>query len=214
MRKLRDEQFTVLDLETTGGRPEISGVLEIGMVKIQKGKLTEKLSSLINPGYPIPPIVRRMTGIRESMVRDAPPFEALAEQVIDFIGCDIVVLHNSPFDLQFLNFHVEKLGKAPFTNPMLCTVRLGHVLVPEAANRRLETLARHLEIPFEAHHRAWSDAEVTAKLFLIYLDLLENKGVETFYQLFRWMEENPPQFNKPAEQAPAEQNGNPPSGDP
>jgi DNA polymerase III epsilon subunit family exonuclease len=187
VRKLWEESFSVLDLETTSGKFDASGILEIGLVKIEGGKLTRSFSSLVNPGYPIPPIVERMTGISQEMVENAPKFEAIVENVEAFISTDIVVLHNSPFDLQFLNIQLEKLGKPRFTNPILCTVKLGHLLCPEAPNRRLETLAHHLNIPLLAHHRAWSDAETTAKIFLVYLDRLRKKGVETFFQLYLWM---------------------------
>lgn len=187
MRELFEENFTVLDLETTGGRPEQNGIMEIGLMKIRNRSLGEQFSTLVNPGYPIPPFVQKITGITHEMLVDAPPFGEIAGFVSDFLDCDILVLHNSPFDLQFLNYHFEKLGMARSANPILCTVKLGERLFPEAPNRRLETLAAYLQIPMEARHRAPSDVDATAKIFIECLERLQKEGVTTLAQLCRWL---------------------------
>lgn len=191
MRTFKEETFTVFDLETSGGRAESSGILEIALVKIRGNQLAETYSSLVNPEFPIDPFVRKMTGIDEEMVAHAHVFHEEALKIIDFIDCDILVVHNGPFDLQFLNFNLERTHEISLQNPLLCTVKMGHRLVPEAPNRRLETLAKHLEIPLTNHHRALSDAEATAKIFLAYLQMLENKGVHSLAQLVRWMKQSP-----------------------
>lgn len=191
MVPLSQESFTVLDLETTGGRPESNGILEIGMVRIENCRIADKFSSLVNPGFPIPPIVRKMTGITGDMVADAPHFEVLADPILDFVDCSILVVHNGPFDLQFLNFYLEQQGRPRLLNPSLCTVKLGEKLLPEAPNRRLETLAQYLGIPLNGRHRAWGDAQATAQIFLAYLRILEEKGIRTLPELFRYMNPRP-----------------------
>jgi len=191
LRTLREETFTVFDLETTGGRPESNGILEIGLVKIKENRLVERYSTLVKPGFPIPPIVKGMTGIDEEMVAGAPDFGAIAKLVFDFIDSDVLVVHNSPFDVQFLNYHLQRANLAPLHNPALCTVKLGHRLLPEARNRKLETLAEHLGISMAKRHRAPEDAEATAKIFLHYLEKLEGLGVGTLSDLIRWVKKTP-----------------------
>ncbi len=191
MRTLLEETFTVFDLETTGGRPESNGILEISMVKIKRKALAQQWGMLVNPQFPIPPIVKRMTGIHEEMVAEAPTFDRIAKQVSDFVESDILVVHNGPFDVQFLNYHLERNSVASLQNPVLCTVKLGHRLLPEAKNRKLETLAEHLGIPLLDRHRASGDALATAKVFLHCLERLEGLGVRTLAELVRWMKKTP-----------------------
>ncbi len=187
MRKLSEETFTVFDLETTGGRPETNGILEIGMVKVRGNQLIDRYATLVNPCFPIPPIVRRMTGINDEMVINAPLFQEIADPILNFVDCDILVVHNGPFDLQFLNYYLQQTQKITLLNPLLCTVKLGERLLPDAPNRRLETLAQYLDLPFPGRHRAWGDAEVTAQLFITCLRRLEEQGIETLGQLTRWL---------------------------
>lgn len=187
IQPLDQENFTAMDLETTGGRPESNGILEIGLAKIRSGKITDLFSSLVNTDYPIPPIVKRMTGISPEMIEEAPAFQKIAPKILDFIDCDIVISHGIPFDVQFLNFHLEKIKKTRLTNPSLCTVQLGERLLPESPSRRLNKLAEYLGISPEAHHRAWSDAETTAKIFIATLEILKKMNICTFFQLYRFL---------------------------
>jgi DNA polymerase III epsilon subunit family exonuclease len=188
MQKLSECDFTVLDLEVSGGKLDSCGILEIGMVKIQNERITDSFSSLVYSEYPIQHIVQKMTGISAETIKDSPPFSSLADTIAQFINSDILIVHNSPFDIQILNVHMKKLGMARFTNSVLCTVKLGHLLAPEAENRKLETLAKHFNIDLKDRHRALGDAMATAEIFLTYLKLLKEKGVETLSQLYFFME--------------------------
>lgn len=188
MKKLSECTFTVLDLEVSGGKLDSCGIMEIGMVKIQNEKISNTFSSLVYSEYPIQPVVQRMTGISSETIKDSPPFSSLAKTIEEFINSDILIVHNSPFDIQILNVHMKKLGMARFTNTVLCTVKLGHLLAPEAENRKLETLAKHFNIDLKDRHRALGDARATAEIFLTYLKLLKEKGVETLSQLYLFME--------------------------
>jgi len=95
--------FCVLDLETTGGNPDTEQIIEIGMVKIEKMKLTEERSFLINPEKPIPEFVQKLTGIKNEDVVSSPKIHEVLDDVIQFIGDSILVAHNISFDIPFLN---------------------------------------------------------------------------------------------------------------
>src|SRR5262245_38906373 len=70
---LREVTFVVVDLETTGGSPEDSGITEIGAVKVRGGEVLGEFQSLVDPGCRIPPFVSVLTGITDTMVAAAPP---------------------------------------------------------------------------------------------------------------------------------------------
>ncbi len=186
-RRLREARYTVLDLETTGGSPSADRILEVGAVRVEGGRLGDSFASLVNPGVPLPSLIVSLTGIREEMVAGAPSFLAVAEDLSRFIGDSVVVAHNLPFDLGFLN---QELGRACgfiLANPCLCTVRLGRRLLPQLPDRRLDTLADYFGFSFAARHRALGDAEVTARLLLKLLDLLEEKGIVDLRGLERFL---------------------------
>jgi DNA polymerase III epsilon subunit family exonuclease len=197
--RLREARFTVLDLETTGGSPAADRILEIGAVKVAGGRLEESFSTLLNPGVPIPPFISSMTGIRAEMVAQAPSFLAVAEQVAGFIGDSVLVAHNLPFDMGFLNRELERNCGFILANPALCTVRLGRKLLPGLPNRRLDTLAEHYGLTFAGRHRALGDAEVTARLLVKFIGLLEEMGMEDLRGVGTFLGNDP----GPAAEAPA-----------
>jgi DNA polymerase III epsilon subunit family exonuclease len=176
--RLRDTRFTVLDLETTGGSPSGDRILEIGAVQVDGGVIGKSFTTLVNPGVPIPSWISSMTGILDEMVVEAPFFLAVGEEIAAFIGDSVIVAHNLPFDLGFLNQELGRNCGFQLANPALCTVRLGRRLLPQLADRRLDTLADHYGFSFAGRHRALGDAEVTARLLLRFIGLLEEKGVE------------------------------------
>ena len=186
--RLREARFTVLDLETTGGSPSSDRILEVGAVRVERGRIDGSFATLINPGVPIPSFISSMTGIREEMVAGAPPFSAVAEELTRFIGESVVVAHNLPFDLGFLNQEMGRTCGFILANPALCTVRLGRRLLPDLSDRRLDTLADYYGLSFRDRHRALGDAEVTARLLLKFIVLLEEKGVEDLRAVERYLE--------------------------
>lgn len=190
-RPLQSLTFTVFDLETTGGSPAGDRILEFGAIRVEDGAPGRAFSSLVNPGVPIPPFITGLTGIREDMVAGAPPFEALAPAISDFLADSVLVSHNLPFDLGFLNRALTRHGGYVVANPGLCTVRLGRRLLPQLPDRRLDTVAAYFGFSFEARHRALDDARVTARILLRFVELLGERGIRTLEGIERFMAREP-----------------------
>jgi DNA polymerase III epsilon subunit family exonuclease len=177
--KLNDVDFVVFDLETTGAKAPPCRVTEIGAYRVKGSELAGEYHSLVNPGVPIPEFITGLTGISDEMVRNAPPFSDLAGGLLEFIGDSVLVAHNAPFDMRFLNHEISLVhGKYSVANPSLCTVRLSRKLIPGIENHKLATVANFYSIDLTNHHRASDDARATAKIFIKLLELLRDKGVE------------------------------------
>ena len=73
-----DQEYVVVDIETTGGRAPFHRITEIGAVKVHRGQVIEKFSTLVNPERRIPGKITRLTGISDSMVASAPKFPEIA----------------------------------------------------------------------------------------------------------------------------------------
>ena len=100
-------------------------------------------STLVNPGVPIPPEIQALTGITNAMVRDAPPFARVADEVAARTAGALFVAHNARFDYGFLKHAFARLQRA-FSARVLCTVRLSRRLFPEEPRHNLDSvIARH-----------------------------------------------------------------------
>jgi len=98
-------RLVLIDVETTGASPERERVTEVGVVSVDFDDDDVRViewSSLVNPGVPIPPEIQWLTGITNEMVRDAPPFAAIAQELFDRIDGAVFVAHNARFDYGFL----------------------------------------------------------------------------------------------------------------
>ena len=81
-----EAEIIVFDIETTGGNPERNGLTEFCGIKIHNGEILDEFHSLINPEIPIPPIVRKMTGINDKMVKNAPKIDEVMPKILKFIA--------------------------------------------------------------------------------------------------------------------------------
>ena len=89
----------ILDFETTGLSPDQGDrAIEIGAVKIEQGRVTDRFQQLMNPGVRVSGFIEDYTGISNTMLKDAPPCDEVMDQFCDFIGDDNLVAHNASFD--------------------------------------------------------------------------------------------------------------------
>lgn len=146
-----------VDIETTGGSPVASRVLEIGVVRVEGSRVVGELRALVNPGEPVPEWITRLTGIQDADVVTAPAFRDLAPELAELLEGAVFVAHNVHFDYGFLRAEYERLG-APFRPPLLCTVRLSRTLYPEYRRHKLQDLIERFGLQAEHRHRAYDDA--------------------------------------------------------
>ena len=175
---LCETSFVVFDLETTGAKAPPCRITEIGAYKVQNCELVGEFHTLVNPEVPIPPFITSLTGISNAMVRDAPRFCEVVDSFLDFIGDSVLVAHNSPFDLGFLNHEISLVHEdCRVGNPALCTVQLSRRLLPDIENHKLKTVASYYSVDLINHHRASDDAHATAKIFINLLKMLNEQGI-------------------------------------
>src|SRR4029079_11253002 len=146
-RSLAETDFVVFDLETTGAAVPPCRITEIGAYRIKNGVVADEFHSLVNPETPIPPFITSLTGISNEMVKDAPRFHEVVGNFLDFLGDAVLVAHNAPFDMRFLNHEIGKIYENyRVANPCLCTVQLSRKLLPDIMNHKLKTLAEYYSV--------------------------------------------------------------------
>ena len=153
------ERIAVVDLETTGTAATDDAITEIGIVRIENGSVVEEWSTLVNPETTIPPEIQALTGITDVMVRDAPTFYEIADEVLSRLEGHLFVAHNARFDYGFLKNAFRRAG-VPFTADVLCTVRLSRKLYPGHAQHSLDALIARHGLQVEGRHRALGDARL------------------------------------------------------
>jgi DNA polymerase-3 subunit epsilon len=158
-------------------------ITEIAVVVVQGGRREIVLDTLINPGRPIPPAICAITNITNDMVREAPAFHQLADQVLAALAGRIFVAHNARFDWNFVTAELQRSRDLILDGPRLCTVRLARRLVRGIRSCGLDSLTRWFGFENRSRHRAAGDALVTAELLHRLLELARQEGARTLQDL-------------------------------
>ena len=160
-----NQDYVVVDVETTGSLGQRNRVTEIGAVRVRGGEIVGQWTSLINPETRIPPRIVQLTGITNQMVADAPKFSDIADEFREFIGDAVFVAHRVAFDYGFIRAEYARLNE-PFRCPTLCTVAGTRKFFPGLPSYGLGNLVKHFGIELTQHHRALPDALATAELLM------------------------------------------------
>lgn len=182
MGQTLDDTFVVFDLETTGFSPEQCKIIEIGAVKVEKGSITERFSTFVNPKVPIPYRIEELTSINDAMVIDAPEIAEVLPQFMQFCEGAILVAHNAAFDMSFIEKNCHDLD-IPCSHTVADTMTLAQFLLPQLNRFKLDTVARAVNVSLEHHHRAVDDAACTAEIFCKFIGMLRERGIENLDQV-------------------------------
>jgi len=160
----KTNQLIFLDIETTGLNPYVDRIIEIGAHVYEKGKSIKNFSTLINPGQAISEHITRITGIGTSMLKNAPRFEDISDELFSLLQDNIFIAHNVGFDYSFMQSEFKRLGIA-YTSRRLCTVKLSRYLFPEHKRHNLDSIITRHAIICTNRHRASDDAEAIMKFY-------------------------------------------------
>ncbi len=177
--QIRDTNFLVVDVETTGLDARTDRITEIAFVSVRDGKITDEFSSLINPRQFIPRYITELTGISNEMVSRKKDFAGTLPLLKEFIngnkGITVLCGHNVSFDHRFINSSLERIGEGKLNMQTLCTARLARRLGLNLRSKSLYSLSRHFNIEVDRRHRALDDARATAIILINFLNKLINE---------------------------------------
>ncbi len=185
-RPLRDLTFCVVDLETTGGSAKAGSMItEIGAVKVRGGEVLGEFQTLVNPHTEIPAFIAVLTGISQAMVTDAPSIDAALPAFLEFAAGTVLVAHNAPFDIGFLQHFCELQGRAWPGFEVVDTARLARRVVTrdDAPNCKLSSLAQVFGSRTTPNHRALADARATVDVLHGLMERIGGLGVHTLEEL-------------------------------
>jgi DNA polymerase III subunit epsilon len=188
---LFDGPVIFVDVETTGGHPGRCRVIEIGLVAARNGELECEWSTLINPGMPIPPSIQHFTGITDEMVRQAPFFEDLVEDLAARLEGRLFVAHNARFDYGFLRQEFRRTGRK-LNCRVACTVKLSRHLYPDMAKHNLDALVERHGLQCAQRHRALPDAQALWQFWQVLRAQRSHDEVEDTLARITYLKSVPP----------------------
>lgn len=173
------DDYCVLDTETTGLSAYYDEVIEIGILRVRKNQIVKQYSQLIHPEYSIDPFITKLTGITNDMVAGMPSILDVKDTVIDFLGDDVILGHNTSFDIKFLN---EGFGRQ-LNNPYMDTMQFARKIYPELKHHRLSDLTAYLALS-NNEHRALADCIATKELYDAIKNTMANRhlGIDDLWK--------------------------------
>lgn len=160
----------ILDTETTGlSVKEGHRIIEIGAVEMVNLSFTGRsLHLYINPERDIDAGAQEIHGLSSEFLSDKPVFGDILSEFNDFIGNDLLVIHNAPFDIGFLNSELARCGHSPLSmDRVIDTLPLARKKYP-GAQATLDALCRRFGVD-NSHrdlHGALIDADLLASVFV------------------------------------------------
>lgn len=181
---LEECAFAVVDVETTGMRATgPDRITDVAVVVLQGARREVVFDSLVNPLLPIPLRIQLLTGITDAMVRRAPTFDQVADQLLAALTGRVFVAHNARFDWGFVAAEVRRSRALALGGTRLCTVRLARRLLPNLTSRSLDSLSYYFGLENHARHRAAGDALATAELLERLIFIAREQGARTLSDL-------------------------------
>jgi DNA polymerase-3 subunit epsilon len=165
------DSLIVLDFETTGLSPDMGDrAIEIGAVRLEKGRVVDRFQALMNPGKRVSGFIENYTGITNRMLSKAAPCDEVMEKFADFMGSSNLVAHNASFDKRFLDAELNRIYRS-YNGHFACSLLVSRRLYQQAPNHKLGSLIAYKNIPSVGDfHRALYDSEMTAKLWMTMLE--------------------------------------------
>lgn len=160
----------ILDTETTGLDPATGDrIVEIGAVELLNHLPTGRTFHVyINPERDMPKEAEAVHGLSSAFLKDKPVFSAVVQDFLEFIGEDVLIIHNASFDMNFINAELGFL-RLPAIPPerVVDTLHIARQKHPGAANS-LDALCRRYGIDNSKRtkHGALLDSELLAEVYL------------------------------------------------
>lgn len=174
--------FAFVDVETTGLEPHAGHrICEVAVVRAVGRVETRRFSSLVNPDRPIGAGAYAVNGITNQMVANAPRFEQVLDQVLPLLDNAVIVAHNVPFDMGFLNHELHRVSAPQLRNLTVDTLAIARRAYRFSSNS-LGALCGRLGLA-AASHRALGDSLAVKNLLWWLADDLRPRGVRTLGDL-------------------------------
>jgi len=160
----------ILDTETTGFDPKTGDrLVEIGCIEVVDFMPTGRsFHEYCDPLRDMPAEAEKVHGLSSAFLTGKPEFDAIADRFLEFVGDAPVIAHNAAFDRSFVNFELEKCGRALLPESRwIDTLAMAKKRFPGMYNS-LDALCKRFKISLDSRdkHGALIDAHLLAEVYL------------------------------------------------
>lgn len=173
------DTFVCFDIETTGLMPTRDKIIEIGALKIREKRIVGKFQAFLNPKMKLTKQIIELTGINDEMLENAREAEEVIKEFVDFCEDEVIVGHNIKFDFSFIKVYAKNQN-IPFEKKAIDTLKLAREFHGELDSKSLENMCKFYGIHNKNAHRAYDDAEATAKLYFQMKEKFYHKSPRSF----------------------------------
>jgi DNA polymerase-3 subunit epsilon len=175
-----DESVSI-DCETTGLDPRRDEIISVAAIKIRGDRIlaSETFQSVVRPRVAIATAAIKVHGLREVDVANARPMSEILPDLLHFIGGRPLVGYYIDFDIAMLNNHVSEMLGIQLPNPTIEVSSIyyerkyGDAPPGTQIDLTFANILRDLKLPLFNQHDAFSDALMTA---MIYVNLKDYKA--------------------------------------
>jgi DNA polymerase-3 subunit epsilon len=162
----------VIDTETTGLDPgEGHRIVEIAAIELFHHVPTGRtFHCYVNPERDMPDEAHAVHGLTAEFLAGHAPFAAVADEFVDFVAGDPVIIHNAEFDLAFLNAELARMGRPGLTSEAVDTLSLARRRFP-GSPASLDALCKRFSIDLSARDKHGAEIDC-ALLAEVYIELL------------------------------------------
>ena len=178
-----------LDTETTGlSFRDGHKIVEIACIETKDLIVTGKVfNKLINPKRNMPAEAYKVHGFSEEFLKDKETFDQIADEFLSFIKDKKIIIHNSSFDLGFLDGELGLIQKEKINKKLVIdSLEVARNKFPGTSNS-LNALCKRFNVDLSRRtkHNALLDCELLREVYINLLDVKEPK-----FNLSNYLEQN------------------------
>lgn len=182
-RAIKDFTLAFFDVETTGLEPYYGDkICEVAILKIRNGRKISSFHSLVDPGRRISPGAYAVNGITHQMLKGKPKFAQIATDILRCLEGAVIVCHNAPFDMKFLEAELNDVKLSIPNSPVIDTLALARRCFRFYSNS-LGHVAESLGIKLRQIHRAMSGCITTWRVFQRFIENFSWRGITTLDEI-------------------------------
>ncbi len=160
----REMSLIAVDVEATALETDEARIIEIGMVRFERGQVADRWGTLVDPGVPIPEKATEITKITDEMVAGKPTFRDLKWDVYSRLRDRVFVAYNAAYDTAVITAELRRVGLTMPVVPVMDPLVWARALMPTEMRHNLGSICSKLGVTLENAHRAEHDAEAAGRV--------------------------------------------------
>jgi DNA polymerase-3 subunit epsilon len=158
--------FVAIDFETANGSP--ASPCAVGLIRVRDGKIVDGFESLLQP-----PALHNwfsagniaVHGITPAMIESAPQYSEVLTQMLEFVGQDVLIAHNAPFDMGVLRASALAIGESLPALGYSCSLQIARKTY-NLDSYRLNQVAYAVGHEEFEHHNALADSDACSRIVI------------------------------------------------